>query len=187
MSLIRRFLIAPSLSRLIRKERGSSKRTEGYFAPQAASVSFVSMEGAVCHLVLATADEKERTTEQHTEVPGAHGNALLDVCNGKISYERTTLPVADKDALIDRYLVPAGLDVVSVAFDDIASARAFSPPVWFGDEVSSEAAFEPASVAIGGPPPRRETMPSNAALDAVLDLVDLSRDLAIVRRPCIAA
>ena len=187
MGLTRRFLIAPSLSRLIRKERGSSKRTEGYFVPQATSVSFVRMEGADCHLVLATTDGEQRTTEQHTEVPGAHGNALLDVCNGKISYERTTLPVDGVDARIDRFLSPAGLDVVSVAFDDTAAARAFTPPGWFGDEVSGETAFEPVTVATGGPPPRLETTPSNAALDAVLDLVEPRHGLAISRRPRIAA
>ncbi|GEP09055.1 hypothetical protein [Methylobacterium gnaphalii] len=187
MSLVRRFLIAPSLVRLIRKERGGSKCTEGYFAPHAATVSFVRIEGADCHLILATTDKDRSTTEERTDVPSTHGHALLDVCKGKIVYERTTVPIDGQDALIDHYVSPAGPDVVSVVFTDAAAARAFKQPAWFGAEVSGEAAFEPTAIAISGAPAQRETTPSNAALDAVLDLFEVGQGYVVLRKPRMAA
>ena len=52
MSTVRRFLVAPSLVRLIRKERGGARITEGHFAPQGGRASYVRVDGQVCQLVL---------------------------------------------------------------------------------------------------------------------------------------
>lgn len=172
MSVVRRFLIAPSLVRLIRKERGGARITEGYFAPQAGRTSFVRIDGQDCHLVLVTTDSEGRSTEERTEVPRAHGDALLDVCSGKAAYERTLVPLGGRDVQIDRYVTPAGLDIANVSFDDEAAANAFSAPTWFGTEVSKEAAYERHAVAIQGVPDAGEIGLSNAALNAVLDLIE---------------
>ena len=75
MSTTRRFLVAPALVRLLRKERGSSRITEGHFAPQGGRNSFVRVDGQACQLILVNNGVEERT-----EVPRAHGDALLDVC-----------------------------------------------------------------------------------------------------------
>lgn len=172
MSVVRRFLVAPSLVRLIRKERGSSRITEGYFAPQAGRTSFVRVDGQNCHLVLVTTGGDGATSEERTDVPRAHGDALLDVCSGKAAYERTSLSANGRDVVIDRYVTPAAIDLVSVSFENDGEAGGFAPPLWFGREVSSEGGYERHAIALQGAPAAGEIGLTNAALDAVLDLIE---------------
>ena len=172
MSVVRRFLVAPSLVRLIRKERGGARITEGYFAPQGGRTSFVRVDGQQCHLVLVAMAADGGFAEERTEVPRAHGDALLDVCPGKAAYDRTTLSVAGREVLIDRYVSPGSLDLISVAFDSEGDANAFAAPAWFGQEVTADAAYERQSVALQGAPQAGEIGLSNAALDGVLDLIE---------------
>ncbi|GJD55710.1 hypothetical protein [Methylobacterium dankookense] len=172
MSVVRRFLVAPSLVRLIRKERGGARITEGYFAPQGGRTSFVRVDGQQCHLVLVAKAADGGFAEERTEVPRAHGDALLDVCPGKAAYDRTTLSVAGREVLIDRYVSPGSLDLISVAFDSEGDANAFAAPAWFGQEVTADAAYERQSVALQGAPQAGEIGLSNAALDGVLDLIE---------------
>lgn len=172
MSIVRMFLIAPSLARLIRKERGATSVTEGYFNPQAGRLSFTRIEGPDCHLVLVTTDDEGRAKEERTHVPRAHADALLDVCAGRAIYERTTIPLDGRDVHIDHVLTPGDLDIVSVVFDDAAAAQAFVPPIWFGSDLSTKAGYERHSVAINGVPATEPAPVSNATLNAVLDLVE---------------
>lgn len=172
MSVVRRFLVAPSLVRLLRKERGGSRVTEGYFAPQAGRTSFVRLQGTNCFLVLMTGSEGAMA-EERTEVPRAHGDALLDVCQGRAVYERTTVSLGGSvEALVDRYVRPSGLDTVSLVFSDASAAQGFTPPVWFGAEVTTDKAYDGQSIAITGVPTPGDIPLSNAALDAVLDLIE---------------
>ncbi len=172
MTLVRRFQVAPALVRLIRKERGSSRITEGYFPPQSGRTSFVRVDGGQCHLVLVTSDNGA-THEERTEVPRAHGDALLDVCAGRAAYDRTQVALGNgRDALIDRYVAPGNVDVVSVVFDNPDEANGFPAPPWFGPEVTADAAYEGRSIALQGVPQPGEIGLSNAALDAVLDLIE---------------
>ncbi|MEA1834159.1 hypothetical protein U8607_18880 [Methylobacterium durans] len=172
MSVVRRFLVAPSLVRLIRKERGGSRITEGYFAPQTGRTSFVRVDGQQCHLILVTTGQDGAPSEERTDVPRAHGDALLDVCTGKAAYDRTTLNVNGREVRIDRYVSPGSLDLISVAFDSENEANGFVAPVWFGREVSQDGAYERHTVALQGPPQAGEVSINNAALDAVLDLIE---------------
>ena len=172
MSVVRRFLVAPALVRLIRKERGGSRITEGYFAPQAGRTSFVRVDGQQCHLILVTTGADGSASEERTDVPRAHGDALLDVCSGKAAYDRTNLSVAGRDVMIDRYVSPGSLDLVSITFDNENDANAFVAPIWFGREVSSDSTYERHAVALQGPPQAGEISLNNAALDAVLDLIE---------------
>ncbi|KMO44508.1 hypothetical protein VQ03_03140, partial [Methylobacterium tarhaniae] len=172
MTLVRRFQVAPALVRLIRKERGSSRITEGYFPPQSGRTSFVRVDGGQCHLVLVTSDNGS-SSEERTEVPRAHGDALLDVCAGRAAYDRTQVALGNgRDALIDRYVAPGAVDVVSVVFDNPDEANGFPVPPWFGPEVSTDPAYEGRSIALQGVPQPGEIGLSNAALDAVLDLIE---------------
>ncbi|MEH3062702.1 MAG: hypothetical protein PGN33_08045 [Methylobacterium radiotolerans] len=172
MSTVRRFLVAPSLVRLIRKERGGARITEGHFAPQGGRASYVRVDGQVCQLVLVNKGPDGVPVEERTDVPRAHGDALLDVCPGKAAYDRTTLNAGGREIAIDRYVTPGSLDLISVTFDDDGEAAGFHAPSWFGREVSSEPAFERAALAIQGVPAAEEVALSNAALDAVLDLIE---------------
>ncbi|WP_070999452.1 hypothetical protein [Methylobacterium sp. C1] len=172
MSTVRRFLVAPSLVRLIRKERGGARITEGHFAPQGGRASYVRVDGQVCQLVLVNKGPDGIPVEERTDVPRAHGDALLDVCPGKAAYDRTTLNAGGREIAIDRYVTPGSLDLISVAFDNDGEAAGFHAPSWFGREVSNEPAFERAALAIQGVPAAEEVALSNAALDAVLDLIE---------------
>lgn len=173
MSVVRRFLVLPALARLIRKERGGSKITEGYFAPQGGRTSLVRIDGPQCQLVLIKAGPDGTATEERTEVPRAHGDALLDVCGGKAIYERTTLALSPgRDIQIDRYTNPAKLDLISVPFDDETTSKAFRVPIWFGTEVTTDAAYDRHAIALQGPPEPARLGLNNAMLDAVLDLFE---------------
>ncbi|MBX9931968.1 MAG: hypothetical protein K2Y56_10595 [Methylobacterium sp.] len=173
MSVSRRFLIASSLVRLIRKERGGSRITEGYFPPQGGRTSFVRVDGQNCHLILVAAGQDGSSSEERTEVPRAHGDALLDVCSGKAAYDRTALALGGgREVLVDRYASPAPLDLVSVAFENGDEAAGFTPPVWFGPEVTADPAYERHAIGINGAPQPGEIGLSNASVEAVLDLVE---------------
>ena len=76
MAIVRRFLIAPAFARLVRKERGAVRVTEGYFPNQSGRQSHVLVEGSQCHLVLVTPGNGGAPTEERTEVPRGHADAL---------------------------------------------------------------------------------------------------------------
>lgn len=172
MSTIRRFLVAPSLVRLIRKERGGARITEGHFAPQGGRASYVRVDGQNCQLVLVNKGADGIPVEERTDVPRAHGDALLDVCPGKAAYDRTTLNAGGREIAIDRYVTPGSLDLISITFENDREAAGFQAPSWFGRDVSGEPAFERQTLAIQGVPSAEEVPLSNAALDAVLDLIE---------------
>ncbi|MCJ2054418.1 hypothetical protein [Methylobacterium sp. J-070] len=172
MSTVRRFLVAPSLVRLIRKERGGARITEGHFAPQGGRASYVRVDGQVCQLVLVNKGPDGIPVEERTDVPRAHGDALLDVCPGKAAYDRSTLSAGGREIAIDRYVTPGSLDLISVAFDSDGEAAGFQAPSWFGREVSGEPAYERQALAIQGVPAGEEVALSNAALEAILDLIE---------------
>ncbi|MEH3144758.1 MAG: hypothetical protein PGN34_05295 [Methylobacterium frigidaeris] len=173
MTVVRRFLVAPALVRLIRKERGAVRITEGYFPPQAGRTSFVRVEGSQCHLVLVTGEPGSPATEERTEVPRAHGDALLDVCAGKAAYDRIALGLQNgREAQIDRYVAPGAVDVVSVTFAEANESGDFAVPPWFGPEVTEDAAYEGRSLALQGVPAPVTIEIGNPGLDAVLDLLE---------------
>ncbi|MFL5056580.1 MAG: hypothetical protein ACJ8DU_05930 [Microvirga sp.] len=170
MTIIRRFLLAPSFARLVRKERGSVRMTEGYFPTQSGRNSHVLVEAGQCHLVLVTPEDG---AEERTEVPRAHADALLDVCAGKTVYERTRVAIGGgREALVDRITHPGALDLVSVEFDDRDAAATFLSPPWFGPETTADAAFDRRAIALGGLPAAGEVALSNAALEALLDMLE---------------
>src|SRR5215216_7168680 len=157
MTIIRRFLLAPSFARLVRKERGSVRMTEGYFPTQSGRNSHVLVEAGQCHLVLVTPEDGAVPGEERTEVPRAHADALLDVCAGKAVYERTRVALGGgREALVDRITHPGALDLVSVEFDDRDAAATFLSPPWFGPETTADAGFDRRAIALGGLPARSE-------------------------------
>jgi CYTH domain-containing protein len=170
MPITRRFLIAPSLTRLIRKECGSERVIEGYFAPQSERQSRVRIETAQSCLILASTDVE--AAEERTDLPRLHAEALLDVCPGKVTFERSALRLQGQEALVDRFVTPGPFDLVSVEFTDKAEAAAFLPPVWFGGEVTDDDNYSNNTLALSGLPTASETPLSGAALDAVLDALE---------------
>src|SRR3954451_19343380 len=173
MKIVRRFLVAPALARLIRKERGSAQVAEGYFPTQSERNSHVSLEGAQCDLVLVTTDQNGGPVEERTEVPRAHADALFDVCAGRTIYDRARIAVGDgREALVDRFTVPGALDLIAVEFQDPDDARSFLTPPWFGPEVTADPSYDPRNVALGGLTAVGDLPLSNEALDALLDTLE---------------
>lgn len=171
MSTSRRYLIASSLARLIRKERGGNRVTEGHFPNQADRSSYVIVEGDKGSLVLITTGPGA-PIEERTEVPRAHAEALLDVTPGKVDYVRSHLTVGTRDIHINRYVTPGPLDLISVEFESEEEARDFRPLAWFGPDVTSDVVYQNRSIALEGLPPVPEVPISNAALNSLLDSLE---------------
>jgi CYTH domain-containing protein len=172
MTIDRRFLVARSLARLVRRERGTAERAvEGYFAAQGDRTHFVSIEPGHCHLVLAHRTPAGEA-EERTEVPRAQAEALLDVCSGKIAYDRSRVPMGSREAFLDRFMTPGPFDLLTVCFEARDDADAFAVPAWFGPEVTDDPAYQKRSIALGGMPRLGEAPVSDAALDALLDALD---------------
>jgi CYTH domain-containing protein len=172
MAVARRFLIASSLTRLIRKERGSERVTEGHFAPQAERQAQVRIEKGQAYLVLTSLDGDVPTAEDWTDVPRSHAEALLEVCPGTVVFERSRVRLRNHEALVDRFITPGALDVVTVEFASPADADAFLPPVWFGSEVTGDDSYTNRMIAVVGRPRAPEAPLSNAALETALDLLE---------------
>jgi CYTH domain-containing protein len=173
MPITRRFLIAPSLTRLIRKECGSERVIEGYFAPQSERHSCVRIDKAQASLILTSPGMEADVAEDRTVLPRVHAEALLEVCPGTVTFERSALRLHSEEALVDRFVTPGPLDLVSVEFTNQVQATAFLPPAWFGGEVTQDDGYSNHVLALSGLPGSSEPPLSNAALDAVLDALEL--------------
>jgi CYTH domain-containing protein len=174
MPVERRFLIARSFARLIRKERGTIGRAvEGYFATSGDRVHFVSIASGRCELVLTRPQEGGSAVEERTEVPRSQAEALLDICAGKLAFDRTQLVLEDgREVFVDRLMTSGALNLISAVFDDEAAAAAFVPPVWFGAEVTEDPSFTRRAVAIEGFRAAPTAGISDSALDALLDSLE---------------
>jgi len=171
MVAYRRYLIASSLARLIRKERGGNRVTEGHFPNQADRSSFVIVDGDKGSLVLVHAGPNG-PIEERTDVPRAHAEALLDVTPGKLDYLLTNLTVGTRDIQIARFVTPGPLDMISVSFESEEEARDFRPLSWFGPDVTQEPTYQNSAIALNGPPQVPEVPLSNAALNSLLDTLE---------------
>lgn len=167
----RRFLMASSLARLIRKERGGTRVTEGHFPNQADRSSYVHIEGDQGSLVLITSGPGA-PVEERTSVPRSHAEALLDVTPGKVDYVRTDLSIGSREIQISRFVTPGPLDLIVVEFEENDDAKDFRPLPWFGPEVTTEAAYQNRSIALNGLPPALDVPLSNAALNSLLDTLE---------------
>ena len=167
----RRYLIASSLARLVRKERGGNRVTEGHFPNQADRSSFVVVEGDKGSLVLLHSGPNG-PMEERTEVPRAHAEALLDVTPGKLDYLLTHLSVGTRDIQILRFVTPGPLDLISVPFENDEEARDFRPLSWFGQDVTTEIIYQNRSIALEGAPQAPDVPMSNAALNSLLDTLE---------------
>src|SRR5215213_9320830 len=138
----RRFLIPSSFARLIRREQAVIERVvEGYFPARSDREHFISIEPGHSYLVLAVAAQGA-VAEERTEVPRSQAEALMEVCVGRVGYERTTVQLPDgKEGVLDRFIVPGLLDVLTVEFAQEEGTDAFTLPAWFGPEVTDTDAY----------------------------------------------
>jgi hypothetical protein len=88
-----------------------------------------------------------------------------------ITFDRTALSLAGAiEALLDRFITPEGLDILTVTAP--RDPHGFAPLPWFGLEVTDEPAFAAAGLALGGAPRIDPMEPSDAALNALLDALE---------------
>src|SRR3954447_19647430 len=168
----RRFLIASSFARLIRKERGTMSRVvEGYFPAHPDRDHFVSIEPDRSFLILAST--MQETAVERTEVPRSQAEALLPMCAGKVGFERTSMRLPDgREAVLNHFIAPGSLDVVNVAFTEAEDSSAFVAPAWFGPEVTRDAAYRNGSLARDGVPAAAEFPLSSPMLDDLLTALE---------------
>jgi CYTH domain-containing protein len=172
MALVRRFLIASAVARLIRRERGVTSRiVEGHFPPRPDRSQFVRVERDECFLVLnSRAEDGEFRTEQ-SRVPLSHAEALVDVAPGRVAFDRTELPLGlSAEGWLDRFVVPSGLDLLTVSTG--SDPRHFAPPLWVGREVTDEPNFENAHLALSEIGAVDSGEVSNQGLEAFIDWIE---------------
>jgi CYTH domain-containing protein len=182
MKAARRFLLAPSLARLIARDQGVDRQiVEGYFSAQPGKSEFVRLEADECHLVLPLLEPTGELMEDAAPLPPAHAKALFELSVGQISYDQLYVPLASdpgQKTLLDRIDHPSSCDTITVEFDSQQQAQAFEIPLWFGPEVTSEDAYERRSIALNGVPSNSETPLSSAQLEQVLDLLEQAKPTA---------
>jgi hypothetical protein len=165
----RQFIIAPSVARLIRKEREGERVIEGYFPDHAHRRTFVRVEEARSSLILEPGADGE--SEERADLPLAHAQALLAVSQGQVEYVRNRLSNGSRGIQVLHVVRPSPLDLVALAL--APEGEQDVPPLpWFGPEVSAEPAYQRRRLALDGAPEAPEVDVSNAALNSLLDLLD---------------
>lgn len=169
----RRFLIASSLARLIRRTQGTAGRiVEGHFLAHAHRSHFVSIEPDRCFLVLGTAKDNDGA-EVCTEVPRSQAEALFSVCAGKVGFECTSVRLQrGREAVLQHFIVPGPLDLLSVELPDGEASEGFVPPVWFGPDVTQNPAYHRESIARVGMPAPDAVLLSDEMLNELLDTLE---------------
>ena len=169
MPIQRLFVIAPSLARLIRQERGGEHVREGYFADQPQRSTFVQIEEARSSLILEAG--AHGASEERADLPPAHAQALLAVSQGQVEYLRTSLSIGSHEIQVLHFIRPAPLDLVAVTVPS-EDEQDFHPLPWFGPEVSAEPAYQRRRLALEAAPDERDVDVTNGALNHLLDLLE---------------
>ncbi|GEO19097.1 hypothetical protein MAE02_67930 [Microvirga aerophila] len=180
MKTARRFLLDPSLARIIMRECGVDQQViEGYLSAQSGRNQFVRSEADQCYLVVPLLGPAGEPVDEPAPIPQTHGESLFELSVGQISYTRVCLPVrspVSQKMLLDRVIYPDRCDILTVEFDDQQEAEAFSPAPWFGPEVTGEDTFERRYLALNGLPTLPEMLLSSLQVEAVLDLLDQAKE-----------
>jgi CYTH domain-containing protein len=169
----RQFLISPALARLVRRELGTQGRVqEGYFSSTPERTHFVRLDAPHNTLMMLMSGVDGEPVEEVTEVPASQARALLDVAPGQIAYDRTALAVAPGvEGVLKQILLPQPLHLLTLSCEDGASLDRLQVPLWTGPEVSGDASFSRAAIALQGAPEVGEIEISNAGLEVLLDLL----------------
>jgi CYTH domain-containing protein len=171
MSTTRVFLLASALARLIEKERGGQLVRQGFFSEETGRSTHVQVTGETGYLIL-NAHHADGPLEEPAEISRPQAEALLDLTAGRTEHRSIPIDISSHTAIIQRFVAPGPLDLISMAFRDDKAARKFQPPAWFGPEVSADPTYKLRSVALTGRPAVPEVEITNAALASLLDALD---------------
>jgi CYTH domain-containing protein len=165
----RLFIIAPSLARLIRKERGGERVREGYFPAQPHRSTYIQIEETRSSLILEA--HGDGVPEEWADLPPAHAQALLAVSQGQVEYMRTSLSIGAHEIHVLQFVRPGPLDLIALmAGPEVGEVM--PPPAWFGPEVTEDPAFQSRSLALSGLPSAPEVEITGAALHSLLDTLE---------------
>ena len=184
MTMLRQFLIAPSLARLLQRERGGERVVEGYFPDRPHHSISVQVEEDRSSLILSP-HGIGGSPEERTSLPLSQAQALLAVTPGQVGYVRTSLSLGSRKLQLQQFTDPGPLCLLSVEVLQQETAE-FQPLSWFGPEVSGERAYLRQRIALDGLLPTPEVGLTEGALNSVLDLLENGftawplRDQAIV-------
>jgi hypothetical protein len=135
-------------------------------------------------LVLGSEPTGSALVEERTDIPPAHAEALLAVCAGRLTLERSALGIkGGAEVLIERIIEPGPLNTVTVEFHNEEEAEAFTPPAWFGPEITTEPSFGRHLISFNQMPDVGEVPLSNGIVEAVLDLLEGRADDQRVATP----
>ena len=171
MRTTRCFLLAPSLARLIEKERGGHSVQQGYFPDHRDRSTHVQVDGATGQLILVS-NHPNGPVEEATDIPRSQAEALLGLTAGRVEYLSVSLNIGSQTAILRRFLTPGPLDLITVTSEHSKRARKVQPPVWFGPEVTGDPGYKGRSLALAGLPPAPEVEITDAALNSLLDVLE---------------
>jgi CYTH domain-containing protein len=171
MSTTRCFLLASSPARLIEKERGGHRVTEGYFPDQPHRSTYVRVEEGIGSLILVRHESGEQV-EEPAELSPNQTEALLNLAQGGVAYRRIPLGLGSSRAEVRRFTAPGLLDLILVEFEQDRQAQDFQTLGWFGPEVTSEPAYQNRSIALAGLPEAPEVYLTDAGINSLLDTLE---------------
>jgi CYTH domain-containing protein len=169
MTILRQFLIAPSLARLLQRERGGERVVEGYFPDRPHHSIHVQVEDS-SSLILSS-HGIEGSPEEGAGIPASQAQALLAGTSGQVAYVRTSLSLGSRKLHLQQVTEPGPLCLLSVEVPQ-QEAEEFQPLSWFGPEVSAERAYLRRRIALEGLLPAPEVELTEGALNSVLDLLE---------------
>ncbi|MBD2749305.1 hypothetical protein IC232_21735 [Microvirga sp. BT688] len=171
MSTARVFLLAPSLARLIEKEREGHRVRQGYFPNRPDRGTHVQLEEETGRLVLVV-NQPNGPVEEATDIPRSQAEALLELTAGQVDYLEVSLTIGSQTAMLRRFLTPEQLDLLTVTFEHGKRARKFQPLIWFGPEVTGDPAYQGRTIALNGLSSVPEVELTDAALNSLLDALE---------------
>jgi CYTH domain-containing protein len=171
MPITRSFLLAPSLARLIEKEREGRRVRQGYFPHRPDRGTHVQVQGETGQLVLIS-NQPTGPVEEATAIPRSQAEALLELTAGRVESLDVSLTIGTQAIMIRRFLTPGPLDLITIMFEQDKLARQFQPLAWFGPEVTGDPAYQSRSMALAGLPSAPEVEITDAALNSLLDTLD---------------
>jgi adenylate cyclase len=131
---------------------GASLR-QGYLAIDGDVEVRVRDEDGACTLTVKGGSGLERAEVEAAIDPGRFAELWPLAGDRTIEKVRHRLPLGDATAELDLYGGRLdGLAIVEVEFPDRAAAEAFTPPDWFGEELTGRKGWSNASLARHGVP-----------------------------------
>ena len=171
--ITRRFLITPALARLVSYYRGSTPVIEGFFDGQSDRSVLLRIDRQGPQLVLSIPHRDQDPQETAADIPTEHALVLLSSCAGKLSFNQSGLTLeGGQEVLVQRFNGPHAFATICVTFPDRETVDQFVRPVWFGGEVTDDAALTNRGLALGGIPRLGELSISDLALNAIIDVLE---------------